>query len=528
MADAQTQLWKNWIKKHSATRNKTYYFNKSTGQSQWTAPDGWPSSGVVPPPSYPKTPPKKSSKPSTATATTTTSPAATSLSKLNAKSRDIKRKTPAQDRLSKLQQNLIAERVAKDVGNNKMAKATADLLQQVKVIKPSSTKEAAAAPKKLPLIPKKLPPIPKKLPPTTPKKPTTAKNSSPKKSSLIKKQLKDNRNVGPPPPKSVPKLPEPIPQKAKKRAAPATEEVVPNKKPATIVQPKPVEMPKTSAVKPEDKPLLSYEEATIEVCAPNAFLNVFSGVKNWVQQQFAATAAAPISLPTTKNVFRFSAVTPSAAATLGSSGRAACPRTDETISSQFDEDVEMTDDDDMTSDSNGKWCRTVVGHHQMNNKISFAESMEWEVQSAEEQPPATTADKPVQPPPPITFTNQLKLQLNAFEPPLTPNQTVPLQAFSSMPINSPLSKRLMATSLPEKVPIDMSYVNQAAVKLPLKNDDNSPPPVSNSFSIVVDTNIFIQNLSFIRRLIEQGCSANGNRINIIFTFFKFNHFCRAP
>lgn len=97
----------------------------------------------------------------------------------------------------------------------------------------------------------------------------------------------------------------------------------------------------------------------------------------------------------------------------------------------------------------------------------------------------------------------------------------PYPAFSSsLSTGSPLANRLKnGTAIPAKVPIDMSYVvNKATPSSPPPPQPPPPnkdlPPVSKSFSIVVDTNIFIHDLSFVRRLVQQGCS-NGKALFFI-------------
>lgn len=378
---AEQQQCTNWIKKHSASRNRSYYFNKSTGQSQWTPPDGWstaPAAASPPPPPSPKTPaaPKSKSTPSNRPPTSS----ASAVTKLSAKSHDIKRKTPAQDRLRKLQQQIAVERVANAMTN----KATNGLQQQVKITKPCKPSLSTATVA------------------------TTPKKSPPKKASSSTKQIAAIQNVSNPPPKQPlpPKVPEKklpasetsvVADRPKKRSATNEPLEAPEKKRVPIVtksvptKDKSFETKKvttatappsmSSSAKPTER-LLSYEEATNAPETPSpihSILSALSGVKQWVQQRFpgngdSTTIAAtkPIPLPSDK-VSRFStesaAATPIApptavdrlrlSATLGSGGctTAAGPvAATITSANQFndDDDVQMTEDDDMTSDSNGK------------------------------------------------------------------------------------------------------------------------------------------------------------------------------
>lgn len=79
----------DWVKKLSKTKNKSYFFNIATGESVWSQPE-----------------------------TCSTSPTNSSLKKLNSRSLVIK-KSPAQDRLQRIQQELIA----KQLTNNTKASA---------------------------------------------------------------------------------------------------------------------------------------------------------------------------------------------------------------------------------------------------------------------------------------------------------------------------------------------------------------------------------------------------------------------
>lgn len=84
---SDSKLPSNWIKKISKTKNKSYFFNKSTGQSLWSQAETSSPSNV------------KSSGPSSS-----------SLNKLNSSSLVIK-KSPAQDRLQRIQKELIAKQL---------------------------------------------------------------------------------------------------------------------------------------------------------------------------------------------------------------------------------------------------------------------------------------------------------------------------------------------------------------------------------------------------------------------------------
>lgn len=102
--DNDSKLPSNWVKKLSKTKNTSYFFNKATGESVWSHPE-------------------------TSSSTTVNSPnsSRSSLNKLNSSSRVIT-KSPAQDRLQRIQQELIAKQLiatAKTIPKPNDAKSTA-------------------------------------------------------------------------------------------------------------------------------------------------------------------------------------------------------------------------------------------------------------------------------------------------------------------------------------------------------------------------------------------------------------------